>query len=55
MAQCCYKTYEDDSQNSLKIDAVSTSQLLSGYTKKTINQYHNVTRDITHDPMIVPL
>ena len=41
MTRCCYKTRREDPSIFSKIDAVSTSQLLTGNTKEISNQYFN--------------
>ena len=47
MTQCCYKTHRKDPRNCPKIDAVATSQLLRGNTKRISNRYPNDTGDMT--------
>ena len=43
MTQCCYKIRWEDPRTFLKIDAVSTSQLLRWNTTELNNQYSNAT------------
>ena len=60
MAQCCYKTHMENSQTFLKIDAVSTSQLLrrntigiSGWDSEKVNQWDWIDKKNNSHPLKV--
>ena len=46
MTKSCYKTHREDPRNFPKIDAVATSQLLRGNTKRISNQYPNKVKGL---------